>query len=201
MTGDRFVGGEITDGGDSKGSNKPRHRRKAEDESGKVWGFQCTWCTDSVQDDGHDAHEEATRVKNINSIVLGQHEISTWYFSPYPEEFSKCSTLYLCEFCLKYVRKPSTLQRHQVCCAFVEGVDFDRIQQKCLLHHPPGNEIYRKDELSMFEVDGKTSKIYCQNLCLLAKLFLDHKTLYYDVEPFLFYILTENDERGTPFLC
>jgi hypothetical protein len=35
-------------------------------------------------------------------------------------------------------------------------------------------------------VDGKDNKMYCQNLCLLAKLFLDHKTLYYDVEPFLF---------------
>ena len=30
-----------------------------------------------------------------------------------------------------------------------------------------------------------------QNLCLLAKLFLDHKTLYYDVEPFMFYVMTE----------
>ena len=48
----------------------------------------------------------------------------------------------------------------------------------------------------MFEVDGKKNKIYCQNLCLLAKLFLDHKTLYYDVEPFLFYIMTECDQRG-----
>lgn len=35
-----------------------------------------------------------------------------------------------------------------------------------------------------------------QNLCLLAKLFLDHKTLYYDVDSFLFYILTENDAFG-----
>ncbi|KNE71267.1 hypothetical protein AMAG_15510 [Allomyces macrogynus ATCC 38327] len=34
------------------------------------------------------------------------------------------------------------------------------------------------------------------NLCLLAKMFLDHKTLLYDVEPFLFYVLTENDDRG-----
>lgn len=33
----------------------------------------------------------------------------------------------------------------------------------------------------MFEVDGSVNKIYCQNICLLAKLFLDHKTLYYDV--------------------
>jgi len=67
---------------------------------------------------------------------------------------------------------------------------------KCELRHPPGNEIYRNDNLSIFEVDGKKNKIYCQNLCLLAKLFLDHKTLYYDVEPFLFYIMTECDSRG-----
>lgn len=69
-------------------------------------------------------------------------------------------------------------------------------QNKCGLQHPPANEIYRHNELSVFEVDGNVSKIYCQNLCLLAKLFLDHKTLYYDVEPFLFYALTQNDEEG-----
>ena len=62
--------------------------------------------------------------------------------------------------------------------------------QKCGWRHPPGTEIYRKDNLSVYEVDGNTNKIYCQNLCLLVKLFLDHKTLYYDVEPFLFYVLT-----------
>ena len=49
-------------------------------------------------------------------------------------------------------------------------------------------------------VDGKKSKIYCQNLCLISKLFLDHKTLYYDVEPFLFYILCECDESGCHFV-
>lgn len=47
----------------------------------------------------------------------------------------------------------------------------------------------------IFQVDGNVNKIYCQNLCLLAKLFLDHKTLYYDVEPFLFYVLTKNDRK------
>eukprot|EP00887_Chlorella_sp_A99_P002745 scaffold6.g2745.t1 len=34
------------------------------------------------------------------------------------------------------------------------------------------------------------------NLCLLSKLFLDHKTLYYDVDPFLFYVLCEKDAAG-----
>lgn len=48
----------------------------------------------------------------------------------------------------------------------------------------------------MFEADGRDHKVYCQNLCLLAKLFLDHKTLYFDVEPFLFYVLTEVDRMG-----
>lgn len=126
-------------------------------------------------------HEEHTKVKNINTIELGQFEIDTWYYSPYPDEYAKCSRLYLCEFCLKYMKRKSTLERHK---------------QKCEVRHPVGDEIYRKGSISVFEVDGKRNKIYCQNLCLLAKLFLDHKTLYYDVEPFLFYIMCECDERG-----
>ena len=107
-------------------------------------------------------------------------------------------------------------------------------QAKCPARCPPGDEIYRKDSVSVFEVDGRKNKVhtkyfilisirriwnlshcpslkithsipqpplslpqtYCQNLCLLAKLFLDHKTLYYDVEPFMFYILTEYDRKG-----
>jgi hypothetical protein len=31
-------------------------------------------------------------------------------------------------------------------------------------------------------------------------MFLDHKTLYYDVEPFLFYIMTEVDDEGCHFV-
>ena len=62
--------------------------------------------------------------------------------------------------------------------------------------HPPGDEIYRSDNISVFEVDGQRARNFCQNLCLLAKLFLDHKTLYYDVDPFLFYVMCECDEHG-----
>ncbi|TNN82421.1 Histone acetyltransferase KAT6B [Liparis tanakae] len=114
-------------------------------------------------------------------IEFGKYEIQTWYSSPYPPEYSRLQKLYLCEFCLKYMRSKNILQRHT---------------KKCGWFHPPADEIYRKDDLSVFEVDGNVSKLFCQNLCLLAKLFLDHKTLYYDVEPFLFYILTKNDVKG-----
>lgn len=64
------------------------------------------------------------------------------------------------------------------------------------MRHPPGNEIYRDNSISFFEIDGRKNKVYAQNLCLLAKLFLDHKTLYYDTDPFLFYVMTEQDNRG-----
>uniref|UniRef100_A0AAY5K9H6 Histone acetyltransferase n=1 Tax=Esox lucius TaxID=8010 RepID=A0AAY5K9H6_ESOLU len=67
---------------------------------------------------------------------------------------------------------------------------------QCQWRQPPGKEIYRRSNISVYEVDGRDHKIYCQNLCLLAKLFLDHKTLYFDVEPFVFYILTEVNRQG-----
>jgi histone acetyltransferase MYST1 len=126
-------------------------------------------------------HEEITKVKNIQTIELGKYEIDTWYFSPYPEEYCTEDKLYICEYCLKYMKKRNTLESHI---------------GKCGIRSPPGREIYRENELSMFEIDGKENKIYCQNLCLLSKLFLDHKTLYYDVDSFLFYVLTEVDEFG-----
>ena len=63
-------------------------------------------------------------------------------------------------------------------------------QKKCELRHPPGNEIYRDGKISVFEVCGHKDKVYCQNVCFIAKLFLDHKTLYYDTDPFLFYIVS-----------
>ena len=50
--------------------------------------------------------------------------------------------------------------------------------------------------ISVFEIKGGEHKLYCQNLCLLAKLFLDHKSIYFDVSPFKFYALTENDKNG-----
>lgn len=74
------------------------------------------------------------------------------------------------------------------------------LQLKCKVRHPPGDEIYRDGKISIFEVDGRKNKIYCQNLCLLSKMFLDHKSLFYDVEPFLFYVMTETDDAGAHFV-
>ncbi|GFG32588.1 hypothetical protein Cfor_12356 [Coptotermes formosanus] len=129
------------------------------------------------------AHHDdvVTRMKNVEMIELGRYRIRPWYFSPYPQEMVHLPCIYICEFCLKYRKSRKCLERHLA---------------KCTLRHPPGNEIYRKGRISFFEIDGRKNKAYAQNLCLLAKLFLDHKTLYYDTDPFLFYVMTDFDSRG-----
>ncbi|XP_050405410.1 histone acetyltransferase KAT5 [Patella vulgata] len=129
------------------------------------------------------AHHDdiVTRMKNIELIELGRWRIKPWYFSPYPQELTSAPLVFICEYCLKYLKSSKCLQRHLA---------------KCQLCHPPGNEIYRKSNISFFEIDGRKNKAYAQHLCLLAKLFLDHKTLYYDTDPFLFYVMCESDSRG-----
>uniref|UniRef100_H3HBV1 histone acetyltransferase n=1 Tax=Phytophthora ramorum TaxID=164328 RepID=H3HBV1_PHYRM len=130
-------------------------------------------------------HEEVTKVKNVRFVEMGRFRMAAWYFSPFPKEYypdGSIDCLHFCEFCMAFFCHKRELAVHQ--------------ERRVCNRHPPGNEIYRHENLSVFEVDGAISKVYCQNLCYLAKLFLDHKTLYYDVDPFLFYIICEVDSRG-----
>ena len=101
---------------------------------------------------------EIARVKNLNRIQIGKHEVEAWYFSPYPREFAHAPLIYICEFCLGFA---DTYYR------------FFRHRQRCTLLHPPGNEIYRHEDISFFEIDGKKQPTWCRNLSLLSKLFLD----------------------------
>jgi histone acetyltransferase SAS3 len=156
-------------------------------------------------DDRSNPSFSASSAHKIKHIRFGKWDIDTWYSAPYPEEYQSApeGRLWLCEFCLKYMRSGYTAERHAV---------------KCHTFHPPGDEIYRDTTgdttVSVFEVDGRKNKacgvfciggaqlirqIYCQNLCLLAKMFLDHKTLYYDVEPFLFYVMTESTSNDSAY--
>jgi histone acetyltransferase HTATIP len=101
---------------------------------------------------------EIARVKNLNRLQIGRHEVDAWYFSPYPQEYAHLPVLYICEFCLSYFGSEFRLVRHR---------------KRCTLLHPPGNEIYRHEDLSFFELDGKRQLTYCRNLSMLSKCFLD----------------------------
>ncbi|ATZ56134.1 Bcesa1 [Botrytis cinerea B05.10] len=124
---------------------------------------------------------EISRIRNISKVQFGKFELYPWYFSPYPEAFTQEDLMYICEFCLSYYGDLKAFTRHR---------------GKCTLQHPPGNEIYRDDYVSFFEIDGRRQRTWCRNLCLISKMFLDHKTLYYDVDPFLFYVMCSRDEKG-----
>ncbi|KAF9344825.1 K(lysine) acetyltransferase [Mortierella sp. AD094] len=125
---------------------------------------------------GHDDDEEVPRVRNVEWILYAGFDIATWYYSPFPEEYQDCQRLFICEHCLKYIRQVESFMNHT---------------KNCKRKKPPGTVVYSKGINKIYKVDGKTNKLYCQNLSLLAKLFLDNKTLYFDIHGFHFFVLTE----------
>ncbi|ORD94749.1 MYST2 [Enterospora canceri] len=127
--------------------------------------------------------DEEVKVRNFNDIVFGNYQINTWYFSPYPKDVIKNRTVFICEFCLFYFSTQEKLNQH---CS------------KCTIRSPPGLMVYHdtENDLAFFEIDGYVQVNYCRNLALLSKLFLDHKSLIYDVDAFLFYILCKKDNHG-----
>lgn len=87
-----------------------------------------------------DAEQQRARLRQMREgtklIQLGNWEIQTWYKSPYPEDYWQLDKIYLCQFCLQYMKSHTVLSRHL---------------EKCVWRHPPGREIYRKGLLSFFE--------------------------------------------------
>lgn len=54
--------------------------------------------------------------EKISIIRFGVYDIDTWYSAPYPEEYAKVpdGRLWLCEYCLKYMKSGFIAERHQV---------------------------------------------------------------------------------------
>jgi GNAT superfamily N-acetyltransferase len=166
-----------------------------------------------------------TRVRNFEDVRFGEYLVKTWYYSPYPmpssdkkeEESGKSGRgrkrksdtlersahvlsqgvgqggegargrLWVCDLCFKYMHTRAGWERHTSGC--------DQMQ-------PPGRKAYRRGSYTIWEVDGAEAQLYCQNLSLFGKLFIDHKVSYshsrqltqsvfFHVENFLFYVLCD----------
>ena len=79
-----------------------------------------------------------TKLKTVESIQFGKNWLETWYFTPLPKEYrTKC--LYICDFCLFFCVHKREFMRHAM---------------RCEVRHPPGDEIYRDNEISFFEVNA-----------------------------------------------
>ncbi|KAJ2502961.1 K(lysine) acetyltransferase [Coemansia sp. RSA 1972] len=153
-------------------AKKGKHTAHAEasNERAKTPTQVCSKRPTSAQSNAPNATVD--EANEIQRIILGKYSIAVWYASPYPDEYTHTRDLFICQQCLKYMRHRETLDSHV-----------------CPDPFPRGRRVYEDATSALFEVDGKAHTLYCQNLCLLSKLFLDQKTIYYDIGGFLFYIL------------
>lgn len=83
-------------------------------------------------------------MKHIEHIRYGIYEIDTWYFSPYPDEYGKARTLFICDYCMKYMKHERSYRTHL---------------HECKRRQPPADEIYREKTLAIFEVSGRENKV------------------------------------------
>lgn len=58
-------------------------------------------------------HQPAHRIR---AIRFGEFDIQTWYDAPFPEEYANLpdGRLWICEFCLRYMKSQFVASRHQV---------------------------------------------------------------------------------------
>ncbi|KAJ7678282.1 acyl-CoA N-acyltransferase [Mycena polygramma] len=94
---------------------------------------------------------------------------------------SEKAMLWVCEYCFKYMADATLYEMHRL---------------RCTHTHPPGRKVYQRGAHSIWEVDGAVQKLYCQNLSLFGKLFIDVKTLFFDCDNFLFYMMTDADSKN-----
>lgn len=57
---------------------------------------------------------QITKVKYVDKIQIGNFEIDAWYFSPFPDDYGKQPKLWICEYCLKYMKYEKTFRYHLV---------------------------------------------------------------------------------------
>jgi histone acetyltransferase MYST1 len=94
-------------------------------------------------------HREVTKIRNIDQITISCYTIRAWYYSPYPKPFHDTPHLFICDHCFRYFATQEELDEHLI--------ETDELR-------PPGREIYRKDNISIFELHGRRQKLSCQCL-------------------------------------
>ena len=96
----------------------------------------------NLRQDYHD--EEAPQVRNVEWILYAGYDIATWYYSPFPEEYEDCQRLFICEYCLKYIRQVENFINHT---------------KSCKRKKPPGTVVYSKGPNKIYKVDGGINKV------------------------------------------
>lgn len=155
--------------------------------------------------------------RNIGKVVLGNLLFDTWYYSPYPDGIilgpdyhptrhlgtaadlrnghgfghspmrndPVCGRLHVCPTCFRYTPDERDyvqhLQHHRA--RREQGSETQPVPESAF-------KVYEWQGYAVWEVDGEKEKLYCQNLSLFGKLFLDQKSVFFDTAGFKYYALT-----------
>eukprot|EP01059_Diplonema_ambulator_P010963 TRINITY_DN20966_c0_g2_i1.p1 TRINITY_DN20966_c0_g2~~TRINITY_DN20966_c0_g2_i1.p1 ORF type:complete len:507 (+),score=174.42 TRINITY_DN20966_c0_g2_i1:54-1523(+) len=164
-------------------------------------------------------HSETLRdVKWIEKVVFGDYIIDAWYPTPLSrtaikeEVIANGGYLYVDDVTLKYTGNAGRMQEHKQ----QHGTGLFG------LRGPPGTCVYDYGQWALWELDGGEGaeynnevaentvheditnhrtveaahrELYCQNLGLLSKIFLDHKQECFTTSNFTYFVLTEKYQR------
>ncbi|RVX74766.1 hypothetical protein B0A52_01043 [Exophiala mesophila] len=166
----------------------------------------------------HRVRRESLRIlnRNIGQVVLGNLLFDTWYYSPYPDSIIQgvsnlpstrhvtgaadlrngithsltkegplCAKLYVCSTCFRYCPEERDYVQHLIHhrARREQGLETQPVPESAL-------QVYDWDGYAVWEVDGEKEKLYCQNLSLFGKLFLEQKSVFFDTAGFKYYALT-----------
>lgn len=152
-----------------------------------------------------DPHEYGVLERpNIRRVVFGNYEISPWYgngalfsdksskrhlgiesFTTAPSSHYWLDSLYVCEYCFKYTSVEVKCQLHRAACKYNKP-------------KPTIGELVYWDDDSPYivrQVNGNQHLLFCQNLSLFGKLFLDDKSVFYNVNQFEYYVVYGHDQH------
>lgn len=103
-----------------------------------------------------------------------------------------CPRLYVCACCFRYTPIQHQLTQHlahhrQLRSA---GQELNQPVPKSAF------KVYEWEGYAVWEIEGEKEKLYCQNLSLFGKLFLEQKSVFFDTSGFKYYVLTYTTQEN-----
>ncbi|RGP62491.1 histone acetyltransferase [Fusarium sporotrichioides] len=144
--------------------------------------------------------------RNIDKVVLGnmcfRHPVKTGSKEAGAKgqatggaSLPAVDRLYICPSCFKYSKELVAWCHHVHVWRRKILVPYDNKASGPKRRKGEGNIRYVEElvqdegEWSIWEVDGEKDGLFCQNLSLFAKLFLDNKSVFFDVTGFNYFLL------------
>lgn len=119
--------------------------------------------------------------RNIQRLRIGNYEFDTWYGnSALKLNQNSLDLLHICPFCFKYTPLEQSIRQHLGQCVIRTTL--------------PGQSVYQSDEMTIRRIKGYQFPLFTQCMALLAKFFLDNKSVFYNINSYDFYVAYGKDE-------